>query len=298
MTPRGGWVAVWAVAVLQHDKFADLSLAQLGAWLRLRCAQELTNEPFTRRAASRLGVGERILTALLDARLLDDLGDGLLSIHDIEENRPHRYPSDSPEATRQRQAEHRARKAAAAVTSVTSRDDSLSRDLVSVCESASLSATGEERSSSTPPSGSVDPQANDPSDLGGAGIYYEVTLAYPSKDTTKDWANRLEQGYGADPFRQALAEEFRASRARKDLLSRTESRLAMAADRDRADREAAEAEQCRALEAEAQRQRGAERARLLAEPYVPAPKWGSPEFYAAIARAEAAVAQAETGAPT
>lgn len=71
-------------------------------------------------------------------------------------------------------------------------------------------------------------------ELDGPLAYYEVTTRYPSHNSELHaWTTALAEGYGAPTFQRALAEEFRANHRLNDLLSRTESRLAMAADRSR-----------------------------------------------------------------
>ncbi len=92
-----------------------------------------------------------------------------------------------------------------------------------------LSLEGDEKEKET----SQDEQAaRDP--LDGPLAYYEVTTRYPSHNSELHaWTTTLAEGYGAETFQKALAAEFTISRSLKDLLSRTESRLAMAADRNR-----------------------------------------------------------------
>jgi hypothetical protein len=283
VTPRGGFVAVWPVAVLQGDSFADLTLAQLGAWLRLRCAQEMLNEPFSRKAARRLGVSESIISILLGARLLDDLGDGLLTIHDIEDSRPHRKPSDAPEATRQRQTEYRARHPAAVPTPAT-RDNALARDVTPLPRDLGVEWSDSRVDLSEGVQGEPGP-SDDPADLDGAGIYYEVTTRYPSKTTTKDWANQLERDHGPDAFRRVLADEHRADSNTSTLLGRAQSRLAMQADRATAERQTAAATRKAASQA-------AEKARQNALKAVPAKAW--PPLADILARNSADIIAAET----
>lgn len=84
-------------------------------------------------------------------------------------------------------------------------------------------------------------RAEGASDLGGAGIYYEVTLSYPNKASLKDWTNQLAQDFGEDAFRTALATEFATSRDKSTILSRTQAKLAMDADRAASARKSARA---------------------------------------------------------
>lgn len=69
-------------------------------------------------------------------------------------------------------------------------------------------------------------------DIDGPMAYYLVTTRYPEHHTELHaWVTTLANGYGADTFQAALATEYRANHHLKDLVSRTESRLAMEADR-------------------------------------------------------------------
>lgn len=110
--------------------------------------------------------------------------------------------------------------------------------------------------------------------LDGPIAYFEATGKYPPQGSAlHDWVERLATEYGAEVFQAALATELTIDRRPKDLLSRTESRLARAADearseltrsRDR-DRAAARAER---TARELQELRDKE-ARIAAEPMKP-----------------------------
>jgi hypothetical protein len=258
---RGGFFAVWPVAILQHDKFADLSLDQLGAWLRLRALQEMTGEPFTRKAAARLGVPEEALNALVSVRLLDVTEDERLGIHDIDEHRPARKPSDAPERVRERVGAFRDRQRQPSPETPPITDLIQSTPL----QSNAVTRYGALQGIATGAEGTKD----DASDLGGAGIYYEVTTRYPNKPTLKDWCNELERQHGAQAYRSNLADEFRTNPDLSTLMSRTAARLDMESDRARAgERQAAEQAQKdsakRRKEAETDRRR-----RLMDEPAKP-----------------------------
>lgn len=114
---RPGWFPVYARAVRNHDKFRGLSLADLGAWCDLRAEVELLgDEPFagredavhvlTRRTSRE--EAERIVAKLIRVRLLDRLDRGRLAIHDLRDHSG-RYPSEQPEATRDRKRASRDR---------------------------------------------------------------------------------------------------------------------------------------------------------------------------------------------
>jgi hypothetical protein len=226
---------------LLGDKFTDLTLDQLGAWLRLRCGQEMTNEPFTRKAASRLGVSAEIVDVLREVRLLDDLDDDLLTIHDLDENRPQRKPSDAPEAIRIRVAEYRARKAAASVTP----SNALQRSPGSGDGSVSLSGEGESEGEQSQPDVTElhpitrQPRKRKPAVTALEGPFPDVALS-PSemldedpfgtvygrspKPTTVKWYDRLAKTY---PGRVSVAmrEAINVDPDPGTLLSRTEAIL-------------------------------------------------------------------------
>lgn len=111
--PRGRWFRVYSRQVLQHDKFRDLSHAELGAWLDLRAAVDLIDEPLADRTEAVLRLRRRtkspakLLNRLIECRLIDVLDDGRLAIHDLDDH-DGRAPSDDPERIRERVARHRA----------------------------------------------------------------------------------------------------------------------------------------------------------------------------------------------
>jgi hypothetical protein len=119
MTARGGYFPVWPAAILHHRKFGDLTMPERGAWLTLRSLQELLEQTFDRRSAEREGVSSGLLDRLVEAHLVDALPDGLFTIHDIAENRPHRKPSDAPAAVAERVRRHREKESESALSAVT-----------------------------------------------------------------------------------------------------------------------------------------------------------------------------------
>lgn len=118
---------------------------------------------------------------------------------------------------------------------------------------------------SVPPAG-----AREGDDLDGPLAYFEVTGKYPThQSTVHDWTTRLAEAHSPAEFQKALATEYTISRNLKDILGRTEARLARLQDQAAGERTAAAAKSratatLNALEAEKAR-----RERLLAEPAKP-----------------------------
>ncbi len=106
MTARGGFLAIYPAILLSGDDFPDLSLAAVGAWLRIRATSEMTGEPVSSRTAERLGVTADVLAELIAAGLLTE-AEGRLEAIGMPEA-PGK-PSDSPEAIRGRVAKFRER---------------------------------------------------------------------------------------------------------------------------------------------------------------------------------------------
>jgi hypothetical protein len=101
---RGGYVAVQISALLSGDPWPDLSNAALGAWVRLRAVSDLTGEPVTLRAADRLGISGELLAELVAAGVTIKEGDRYAA-----DGMPrYIYPSEAPEAVRERNAASRA----------------------------------------------------------------------------------------------------------------------------------------------------------------------------------------------
>jgi hypothetical protein len=113
MPRRGGWFPVYAAPIKNHRKFEELTLAELGAWLRIRGEVELVgDEPISRRAACAVlspfaRRPDPFLDRLVADGLFDVTDDGRLAVHDLEDNRPGAFPSDAPEATRERKRKSR-----------------------------------------------------------------------------------------------------------------------------------------------------------------------------------------------
>src|SRR5688500_2617985 len=111
--PRGGWFRVYSRQVLQHPKFKDLSHAELGAWLDIRAAVDLMDgEPLADRTEAILRLRRRtrnpvkLLDRLIEIHLLDQLETGEIAVHDLDDH-DRRYPSDAPEAVKERVTRHR-----------------------------------------------------------------------------------------------------------------------------------------------------------------------------------------------
>jgi hypothetical protein len=101
---RGGFVGIQVAVVLQSDAWPDLSCAALGAWVRIKASAELTGEAVGQRALERLGITAAELSELTEAGLLSKAGDRFEAAGMPE----YRYPSDSTDARRERQAASRA----------------------------------------------------------------------------------------------------------------------------------------------------------------------------------------------
>ncbi|MGD0247849.1 MAG: hypothetical protein ABSB75_02240 [Candidatus Limnocylindrales bacterium] len=101
---RGGCVILQISELLHGEAFPDLSLAALGAWVRLRAASELTGEPIGKREVDRLGISAEVLAELVGTKIVVADSDHYQAIGMPE---PERNPSDDPEKTRERQEAHR-----------------------------------------------------------------------------------------------------------------------------------------------------------------------------------------------
>ena len=116
----------------EHPKFRDLTLCELGAWLVLRAEADLlqTDRFADRREALMLlsrhqtASADALLDKLVAVRLLDELEDGAILIHDLADHHRRQYASDSPQATRSRKSSERSRKRASSVTATRSRKSS------------------------------------------------------------------------------------------------------------------------------------------------------------------------------
>ena len=121
--PRGRWFRVYARQVRQHPKFRGLSLSELGAWMVLRSEVEILDAPLADREEAmrllRLRRGRAdVLDRLIEVRLLDELPDGSIAIHDRSDHDRPPAPSDAAEETRKRKQKQRQK----ASRSVTTRD--------------------------------------------------------------------------------------------------------------------------------------------------------------------------------
>jgi hypothetical protein len=105
MTARGGFLAIYPAILLSGDGFPDLSLAAVGAWLRIRATSEITGEPVSSRTTERLGVTVDVLAELNAASMLEATDDHYLAIGMPDAPR---RPSDTPGAWSERQAARRA----------------------------------------------------------------------------------------------------------------------------------------------------------------------------------------------
>lgn len=104
MTARGGWFAIEPARILADDRWAGLSPAGLGAWLKLACQADLLGEAVPLATAERLGITPDMLAELSASGALRQADDGLEPV----EMPNHRRKSESPDAWRERKAAIRA----------------------------------------------------------------------------------------------------------------------------------------------------------------------------------------------
>lgn len=104
---RGGYLALRIAVLLTGDSWTDLSVSALGAWVRIKATNDLTEEPVSLRAAERLGVSADNLAELEAAGLLEE-ADGMYSAGGMAGIKDPR-PSDSPAAVAERMRRYRAR---------------------------------------------------------------------------------------------------------------------------------------------------------------------------------------------
>lgn len=101
---RGGYWPVFSVVLLNGDHFPALSLAALGAWVRIRSIEELNEGPASPDQVARLNLPRDVAEELLTSGVVvEDVGgwrtDAMPPVH--------RKPSDEPAAIRERVARHR-----------------------------------------------------------------------------------------------------------------------------------------------------------------------------------------------
>jgi hypothetical protein len=111
MTTRGGYLALRIAAILTADGWTDLSGSALGAWVRIKATNELTESGASARACERLGVTAADIAELEAAGLLEETR-GLYEAVGMPGIKAPK-PSDSPEAVAKRMREYRARQKAA-----------------------------------------------------------------------------------------------------------------------------------------------------------------------------------------
>lgn len=225
--PSRAWLRIDALLSF-NPKVAALSDAEFRAWILSLCAAKLAqsegewpSETYYSAAIGRDYAGH--LPALVDAGLIDRDADGWLAMHDWAEWQP-KDPTAKERAKRYRDR-HR---------TVTRDDTPVTRDVTPVTrtEERRGDQSRTEESTQAPP-----PADPDPTD--GPAAYFEVTGRYPQpRSDLSDWCRRLASDYGVDPFRIALAEELKRDRNFGDLLTRTQSRLAMKADKEIATKQA------------------------------------------------------------
>jgi hypothetical protein len=117
VSDKGRWYRIYARQVEEHDKFADLTGVELGAWMALRSAAELRDKATIRdRAEAVLILKRRSISkpaAILDKLILRGLFDvdekGRITVHDRADHDRPQYPSDSPEAAAERKRRSRAK---------------------------------------------------------------------------------------------------------------------------------------------------------------------------------------------
>jgi hypothetical protein len=96
---RGGFFPIHVGVLLSGEQFPELSLAGLGAWVRLRGLCELSEAPAGRKALARCGVGDDELDQLVGSGLATETDGAYQAV-----GMPglSRKPSDEPAAIRER----------------------------------------------------------------------------------------------------------------------------------------------------------------------------------------------------
>lgn len=110
MSDKGRWYRVYPRQVEEHEKFADLTGVELGAWMALRSAAELRDRAtiadraeavlvLKRRRVARPGA---VLDRLIDLALFDVDGRGRITVHDRAD-----HDQDMPAEQREHRRLHR-----------------------------------------------------------------------------------------------------------------------------------------------------------------------------------------------
>lgn len=238
---RGRWFRVYARQVRQHPKFRGLNMTQLGAWLTLRSEAELRDGAvFTDRAEAALMLKRRgcprpaaMVDGLIALRLFDERDDGALEVHDRADHDRQTFPSDDPDAVKERVQRHRKRKRN---EDVTSRNDSETTPVRAPsgagADSSSVSDEGESEGESTPSGWDA---------VDSVVTWHDLTGRYPSEKVI-EWLNRLSDAHPEEAICRVLAEQYAEDTNPGTLLSRTDNALKLDAHRrEKADKAAHEA---------------------------------------------------------
>lgn len=114
------WFRIYGAALLLSPKWLVLSMEARGGWVTLMALASAMEPPgrfgsldHAVRLLAREGAEkpEELLARLIECRLVDRLDNGSIELHDWADWQA-RYPSDEPQATRERQRRSRATRAA------------------------------------------------------------------------------------------------------------------------------------------------------------------------------------------
>jgi hypothetical protein len=129
------WFRIFGPSLLTNPKWLALTMEERGAWITVMANASAMEPPWTFRDIAHVTAllrregaaeAESLIGRLIEERLLDVCGDSQIEIHDYDQWQVV-YPSDRPEATRERKQRSRAAKKAAhtAVSKVTSGHDAV-----------------------------------------------------------------------------------------------------------------------------------------------------------------------------
>lgn len=237
---RGRWFRVYARQVRQHPKFRDLSTLEIGAWTVLRSEAELRDgAAFTDETEAVLMLRRRqcprpraMFESLVARRLFDVAPDGTVTVHDRADHDRPTYPSDSPDETRRRKAEERARKSQGH-EEVTTRDKE-GHDSPRARPQAGAGAASDSLSE-TGGSGGVMPEGWETDCI---VTYHALTQRFP-KDSVVEWLNELSVAHPEEAINRVMTEEWTKDQDIRTLLGRTETALKLDAHRrEKADKKA------------------------------------------------------------
>lgn len=128
------WFKVWGSGLQTNPKWLALSLEERGAWITLMTIASALEPAWRFQSAEHAGMllgregadnAGALLDRLIEMRLFDLMDDDAVVVHDYSQWQ--KYPSDAPEATRERQRRSRAARAPFPIEEVrvTARHDSV-----------------------------------------------------------------------------------------------------------------------------------------------------------------------------